>query len=180
MLVLVDTHPFQIGTEEQSDRALMVSRFAAYMARVVGVNISELEAEFLKLQPEEQWVFLLEALIAEHVLARETAEAELTAMFRVFVRNLSAANKYQVQPTGQKVVLLAAEDGLEPRRIADEWVSRTGSAIESHLIPGNHYSMMRAPNVQVLAARLQRCLDSYVNDLAIASGVPQSGVAQST
>jgi amino acid adenylation domain-containing protein len=180
MLVLVDSHLFQTAAEGQSDRSLMIGRFAANMARTVGVNISQLETKFLKLQPEEQWAFLLKALIAENVLAIETAEAELTGMFRVFVRNLSAANRYQIQPTGQRIVLLAAEDGLDPRKNADEWASRTGSDVEFHLIPGNHYTMMRPPNVQALAACLQRCLDSYENGLARASDMPQSTITQST
>jgi thioesterase domain-containing protein len=39
------------------------------------------------------------------------------------------------------------------------WKVRAARGVEVHMLPGTHRTMLREPNVQVLAARLRECLD---------------------
>ena len=120
------------------------------------------------MQPEEQWTFMLRILTEKGVLAEASAECELTNMLRVFTRNLAAAEKYQLQPTEQKVVLFRARDSFEPYRVPAEWATWAADNMDFHMVPGDHYSMMKSPNVRVIAERLEHYLKSYASDLTIA------------
>jgi thioesterase domain-containing protein len=48
----------------------------------------------------------------------------------------------------------ASEDGLKG------WGDRATEGVELHTVPGNHFSMLREPNVQTLGARLRQCIEA--------------------
>ncbi|MDZ8080625.1 MAG: amino acid adenylation domain-containing protein [Nostoc sp. DcaGUA01] len=100
-------------------------------------------------------------LISEESKLRLLSESAIVPMLRVFYANSQAVLNYvpQVYPKQinlfrTKVQLNIAED--EPSMGWDQLaVERT----EIHHIPGNHLTMLRKPNIQVLAAQLRACIE---------------------
>jgi amino acid adenylation domain-containing protein len=75
--------------------------------------------------------------------------------------NLKAGASYQPRPYPGKVTLLMCSDGpfrtYEDRRLA--WSSVAEGGFEVHVVPGNHETMEKEPNIHVLGEQFQRSFD---------------------
>ncbi|MGA2649068.1 MAG: amino acid adenylation domain-containing protein [Terracidiphilus sp.] len=69
---------------------------------------------------------------------------------------------YEARPYNAHFAFFQAKDRLPVFRVPDpsvEWRSRVGQDAEFHVIPGDHQSMFRAPNIEVLADQLRQTID---------------------
>jgi amino acid adenylation domain-containing protein len=75
--------------------------------------------------------------------------------------NLRAAETYRPKSYPGKITLLMCSDApyrtYEDRRLA--WHSVAEGGLEIHVVPGNHETMEREPNIQVIGNQLQACFD---------------------
>ncbi|NET61423.1 MAG: hypothetical protein F6K47_36450 [Symploca sp. SIO2E6] len=76
-------------------------------------------------------------------------------LFQVFQANRIAIANYQPQPYSGKVVLFCASSTAEDRG----WSSLITGELVTHTILGDHYTMMRSSQVQVLAQELKTHLN---------------------
>lgn len=95
-----------------------------------------------------------EALCSYGVLTPETAYAEMTALLGVFTRNSLAMNNYVLSPTEQPIVFFRSSE--TPERLSKSWATWAGGGIQFQLVHGDHFTMLRRPNVRVIAEILQR------------------------
>jgi amino acid adenylation domain-containing protein len=109
--------------------------------------------------------WLLQYLLAEAkslgVLPPDAGIEEISRLLNVFKANMSALKSYRPKAYFDRITLFHAETSSRTL-LADNtsgWEDVTGDPIEVHLIPGNHYTMVSRPNVQVLAEKLGLCLD---------------------
>jgi thioesterase domain-containing protein len=73
----------------------------------------------------------------------------------VFKVNVQAAENYKAAKSAQPVILLQAAD--VPLEHAAETLSRwqkVAEVVETHRLPGDHYSMLTEPNVALLADKI--------------------------
>ena len=42
---------------------------------------------------------------------------------------------------------------------SEGWGRLASEGVDVHLVPGNHFSMLREPNVQVLGEQLRQCVE---------------------
>jgi thioesterase domain-containing protein len=82
----------------------------------------------------------------------------LGALFRVFAANLHASRRYEAPATEGRVVLFKAKDDAEGLPEDGGWSALVGGALERHLLPGDHYSLLRQPGVGALAEQLREAL----------------------
>jgi amino acid adenylation domain-containing protein len=150
LLAMLDTHlPAIVETSDLS----MFARFAADMSRQMEIDTQALGQRFLQLAPSEQWNVVQETLIREGVLAADSAQQELTNLLEVFTRNSTAIDKYILEKGEQRVILFCASDGNHPD-LSQEWSKWVGGGLESHLVLGDHYTMIKPPHVSAIADRL--------------------------
>jgi aspartate racemase len=75
--------------------------------------------------------------------------------------NLKAAATYCPKSYPGRITLLMCSDApyrtYEDRRLA--WHSVAEGGLEIHVVPGNHETMEREPNIQVIGNQLQGCFD---------------------
>jgi thioesterase domain-containing protein len=75
--------------------------------------------------------------------------------------NLKAATTYCPKSYPGKITLLMCSDApfrsYEDRRLA--WHSVAEGGLEIHVVPGNHETMEKEPNIQVIGKLLQGCFD---------------------
>lgn len=111
------------------------------------------------LPPTAQMSWLKEQLERLQILPAGSDPRWVQGLFRVYKNNLHTDARYQpTAPTPLTVTLFAAQDQTGDSRRPSLAELVTGwsrfAEVEVKVVPGNHFSMMAAPNVQELAAQL--------------------------
>lgn len=95
------------------------------------------------------------------------AERRIRRFLRVIAAHLDAARHYVPPPYQEPVTLLRANDlptaAIEELLEIDPscgWRTRTALQVRVHVVPGNHFSLIRPPHVRVLADTLRGALSS--------------------
>ncbi|RKI73405.1 amino acid adenylation domain-containing protein, partial [Corallococcus sp. AB049A] len=128
-------------SEPDLDRALAVGLFA----QDLGVDLAALESE----------VTLEKVLDAAAQAGALPPGVDATALFQVFEANLEAARRYHPPAMDQRVLRIQAEDSGDTD---GGWTALVGDRLESHRLPGNHHTLLRAPNVEAVAELLAKAL----------------------
>jgi len=164
LLALMDTTPPSgyMEADDRDDETSMLARFAVHMSRLIGKDPQPLAQQFLLLTPQDQWKMVQETLTSYGVLAPKTAHAEMTALLDVFTRNARAMNNYSLRPSDQSVVYFRASE--TPERFSRLWTKWAGGGIQFHLVPGDHFTMLRRPGVRIIAETLQRHISANSNN----------------
>lgn len=175
LLALIDTYPPSRtrSAEAEQDALPMLSWFAQDMARLLGEDTEDQSRHFQQLAPEQQLTFVQEALTRHGIVSRENAKQETANLMEVFTRNVQAMESYQLRRTDQHVILLAAADADAPEQLARDWKTWAGGGVDFHLVPGNHYSMIRQPHVAGIAEALRHGLNEIAESasFAVAGGL---------
>ena len=164
LLALIDTAPPPKYREadDRADEISMLARFALDMSRLVGMDPRPLAEQFLQAAEQDQWKMVQETLTSYGVLAPKTAHAEMTALLNVFTRNALAMNNYSLHPSDQSVVYFRASE--TPERFSKLWTKWSGGGIQFHSVPGDHFTMLRRPNVRIIAEALERYISMNSNN----------------
>jgi thioesterase domain-containing protein/acyl carrier protein len=164
LLALIDTAPppKYREAEDRADEISMLARFAVDMSRLVGMDPRPLAKQFSQAAAQDQWKMVQETLTSYGVLSPKTAHAEMTALLDVFTRNFRAMNNYSIPTSDQSVVYFRASE--TPERFSRLWTKWSGGGIQFHLVPGDHFTMLRRPNVHIIAETLQRYISANSNN----------------
>jgi amino acid adenylation domain-containing protein len=145
---------------EDDDLARMVS-FATKVSELVGKDLGLGKAQLSGQSPREQAGTFLERFKANNLAPETTGVDE----FRGFLDLMLAHNRITAQFAPAvypgRIVVFRAEtpvgfdEGPPVERAADlGWQRWSAQPVEVVSVPGNHVSMMRAPNVAILAEKL--------------------------
>ncbi|HZI10167.1 MAG TPA: amino acid adenylation domain-containing protein [Myxococcus sp.] len=125
-------------------------------------------ARELGLEPgEDATLTRLAALAVERrLLPPSTAEEDLRRALEVHQAHQAAFHAFQPQPSkGLRLVLLRPEEAANPVDAAlleqdptGGWGALVTGPVELHPVPGDHFRMLRAPHVEVLAQVLRAVL----------------------
>jgi amino acid adenylation domain-containing protein len=156
LLALIDTTPpaKYLEADDRVDEMSMLARFALDMSRLVGQDPAPLAERFSQSTEQDQWNMVQDALVSYGVLTPITAHAEMTGLLDVFTRNFLAFNNYSLHYSQQPVVVFRASE--TPERFSRLWTKWAGGGIQFHSIPGDHFTMLRRPNVGIIAEGLRR------------------------
>jgi amino acid adenylation domain-containing protein len=160
-LLLLDTAPDH-GNNSQTvipDHELPISflNHAGIRTDTLVITAESLQ----QMTPDEQLAHILDLARANMILPPDTKLVDVRHLFEVYKTNLSADRSYLVPPVPCSITLFKASEQQESRRneIIDQWRALASAAFEVQLIPGNHFSMLREPNVEFLADALKKSLD---------------------
>ncbi|RKH35459.1 alpha/beta fold hydrolase, partial [Corallococcus sp. CA031C] len=92
------------------------------------------------------------------LLVPEVQLPQVRTLFEVFANNLRAMKHYRPQPLPGRIVVLRASERSAEEQNDRGWSALAPDGLLLLEVPGNHYSVLRAPNVQTLAERLIRLL----------------------
>ena len=96
---------------------------------------------------------LLERAKAARIIPHDMSRARLSQQFRVFKANIRAARSYQLKSLPAGIALFRAGERSPGSDPSLGWEN-----LKVYDTPGSHMTMMREPNVSVLAERLAECL----------------------
>ncbi len=145
LLAMLDTH---LSIADYEALGLVGQSAIPSLAQRLEIAMPELSG----LPLEEQWKRIAEK--ADGVPGDEAAEIRRLAA--VCLAQLKAASRYEPEPYGGRVVLLRAAKA-QPE--LDRRWQMLCPHVEADTVPGDHYSMLRPPDVIAVAERLGRCLD---------------------
>lgn len=145
----------RIATDET---ALLLS-----FARDLGLqhnHLHNLPDDLFDSQPDVLHQRLFELAKTAGILPASTELAQVLSLLQVFKTNVRAMCGYVPQEYAGYVKLFKAREETA-RDVSDPalgWSYAAACRLEIHNIPGTHYTIMREPNVRVLAAQLKDCL----------------------
>jgi amino acid adenylation domain-containing protein len=161
LLALMDASPLtpvERGVEE--DEALLLASFAEDIGRLYSHASFPVAEELQRLDPERRLAHLYERARAANVIPPDLSLTDVGRFFEVFKNNVRAMSVYRPEIIRARVVLFrSAEQAGEGEMGASlGWRRFAGEGLEVVPVPGDHYSMVRAPHVDALAEKLRECL----------------------
>jgi len=155
LVALIDSYTPNAMSELETDEASLAHSLAADLSGLFGTELPLEQLNFGQLQPEEQLQHIFTAAKRLNLLPPEVDMEQMRHLFEVFKANRIAIANYQPQPYAGKVALFCASSSAENRG----WSSLTTQNLDTYIIPGSHYTMMRSSYVQVLAQELETHLN---------------------
>jgi thioesterase domain-containing protein len=156
-LAVLDT-PHPDAEEPVADGAELAAYFGKDLAFMLGGG-APVTVEELRSRPADEWMSHLAQRLAAAGVA-EVPQGELEARWRVFSTNIAADAAYV--PAGRfrgELVLVQALDHLDPG-IAAGWEAFVDGDVRVVGVRGDHYSLLRPPDVEELARRLAERLEA--------------------
>ncbi len=154
------------GEADDAVDAGLLAWFARDLAGLHGYDLAPPLAELRRLPAAERIPWLVAAARAADLLPPELDAAEIERLFGLFRAVAAAARAHRPAAwegqTGEALLLLGTASRLpELTANADPtcgWGRLAPAGVTVERVPGDHYSMLREPGVQTLAASLRRRL----------------------
>jgi thioesterase domain-containing protein/acyl carrier protein len=159
MLFVLDSWarpPILESTEENRTALLdVLSDHLGFSLKNINFSLDHL----LAITPEEQVNYVMEQAIAYKLVPAGLGEARIDHYLQVYKQNLQALQSYVPRAYSGTVILFKASEQFAVTQKDSEmgW----GDLVQRllvHVVPGNHYSILREPHVQILAQRLRTLL----------------------
>jgi thioesterase domain-containing protein len=150
-----------VGEPTVEDRVMLLSG----IGHELGLPLDHIDVaweHFWRLPPAEQVTYALDVAVASRVLPAEMSLAQIRRSLMLHVINIDAMRRYVARPVSCPLVILRASEelSLTPRDPALGWGGLTTGRVEVLTVPGNHFSMLREPHVQIVAERLRGYLEA--------------------
>jgi amino acid adenylation domain-containing protein len=151
------------------DDATWLTTIAHLIERLFGKKLEVSYDALQPLDPEAQLNYLKKRLKMVNLLPPEAETTQVRGLVQVFkANNQTHYVPQEVYPT-RVTLFRASEVDLEEaaskelseilRHPTWGWDELSVEPVESHIVPGDHITMMTEPHVQVLAEQLRICLD---------------------
>jgi thioesterase domain-containing protein/acyl carrier protein len=160
LLALLDSYP--PSTDEAPDAYDDAALMAAFASDLRGVfNLPGMDDVVAPYTAEEQLHSVLTQARKAHILPADTDVSDIYRLFDIFKTNIRAVQNYTPQPYPNQVTLFQASELLADNipDSAAEWRKFAPDGLEVHRMPGNHYTMIRTPQVQTVAEVLANRLN---------------------
>jgi amino acid adenylation domain-containing protein len=99
-------------------------------------------------------------LMSNESQSRILNELTIWPMLRIFQANTQAVLNYVPQVYQNRITLLRTNPQSKGavQNLNLGWDALTSEGVDTHIIPGNHLNMLKAPNIETLAQQLKTCL----------------------
>ncbi|MGZ3460361.1 MAG: thioesterase domain-containing protein, partial [Archangium sp.] len=158
LLALIDSYDLSKTVArtpvEQQEASRLGAMFYRDLLKAAGQEMPVAEEALARMGPEELSGALEEASKAAAAVLGAGVQP-LRALQRVFEQNLRAAWSYVPGPYEGRITLFEASESSLRAQGTERFAA---SEVELHEFEADHYSLLRSPRVEELAARLGECL----------------------
>jgi len=161
LLALLDSQVLLHDEKAETDDAALVVKFARDLGGSFATNLQVSYDAIRPLGLDDQLSYILDKVKSLNLLPSDLGVPQIRNLFQVFKANATAVLNYipHAYP-GCLTLFKASEQHLEGDQGAPmDWHELASGGVEVHMIPGNHYTMMREPHVRTLADRLKHSLN---------------------
>ncbi|MDJ0897246.1 MAG: amino acid adenylation domain-containing protein [Xenococcus sp. MO_188.B8] len=161
LLTLIDSYaPTVIPRPSEIDQAMIINQLAQDWVRLYGQELDISLETLRKLQPDQQVKHLFEQAKQQAIFPPEIEIEQMLTLWEVFQTNLIAMYHYQPKAYSGSIILLNASETTS-EVIEDPthgWGHLVLDDITIHTITGDHYTIMKAPQVEGLTEKLNEHL----------------------
>jgi glutamate-1-semialdehyde aminotransferase/thioesterase domain-containing protein/acyl carrier protein len=150
-----------VDIEDDLD-TIALANFAMDIAGSAGNNLSVSYDKFQQLEPDEQLNYVLEQLQMANLMPANVDLQQFRLFSKVYKSNFRASKSYVPQVYPNRMIFFRASDGGSDHLDDPSWgwSKLSSEPVETLTVPGNHYTMLAKPHVQVLAEQLK----AYLNE----------------
>ncbi len=116
------------------------------------------------LEPNEQLAYILKEARKRKLIPPDIEHAQIRQLFQVFQANIHALQTYTPKPYSGPITLFQASEDRAKETLevptALGWQKLSTRPLNIQPVPGDHYTMLSQPHVQVLAENLKKYLDN--------------------
>jgi amino acid adenylation domain-containing protein len=159
VLAMLDGGPPSVGNGfDDADEADIAAWFAWELGRAAGRRLVIEPADLRAGTGQTLAEVLLAAAVARDVLPGDTDASQLARLLATFDAGVRAAREHEARPFDGRIVGFRAEEEPADANPVTRWRPLAAGGLVIEDVPGDHYSMMRPPQVAVLAGALDRVL----------------------
>jgi thioesterase domain-containing protein len=156
--------PVELNVQDVAitDEMLLLG-FVQDLASRLGKPMPLSEGELQQHAPEAQLPYLVERARQAQLLPPEIDVAQMQHMLDVYKANLAGMVQYRQQPYAGRIIMLRAQEELH-RSGGDPtmgWSEVASGPVVIEVVPGNHYTILNSPQVQLLATKLGPLLAAH-------------------
>ena len=156
-ILLIDTRaPIEANVPDDADDATLLSWFARDLATPYGKTLTVPPETLRALPNDAMFAHVLDAAKAIGVLPQDADDRQIARYFEAYMANGMALRMYFPEPEALPVLLFVARDELEDFGPRLGWETLVGDALEAVDVAGDHNSVMYAPQIAEVAARIDR------------------------
>ena len=158
LVTLIDSFAPQAQADAGTDEMALLLGFAQDMGlRPEHVDAASM-SQFMEFGIDERLAFILQQATRQHLVPPGVELADIYRYFNVYRTNTRAMTTYVPQPQNIRVALFKANERITTSSDTMGWKELVAEDFEMHVVPGNHYTTLREPNVRVLAEHLKACV----------------------
>jgi thioesterase domain-containing protein len=157
LLALIDTLPPKTATAPATPATEeeLVASFAQDMARLLGSNVGISPEELRSLPEQEKLAHVVRLGHTAGLLPADFGLAQIEPLFAAFAANLQASRAYAPDPyTGRLTLWVSEATAASYAAALDAWSRLVPAGLDRTILPGDHYSLLRRPEVERLAREL--------------------------
>lgn len=126
-----------------------------------GANFFGILKQLRSLEPDEQMRYFLQKGKESKILSSDFELVDVHRFVRLFKTNFQALWNYVPKIYPGRLVFFSAEerDKYNPENPELGWADKAAGGMVVHKVPGNHFTMLFHPNVEVIAELLAAYLD---------------------
>ncbi|ETX02891.1 MAG: hypothetical protein ETSY1_01945 [Candidatus Entotheonella factor] len=171
LLVIVDTATVKDINEESerlgTQHAQNLNDYVNILKERLGDRLSISASDLERLNEDEAADYAAEAYKEANLLPAEAGGEEVKRMDDMNKAITEALQNYEPREIyhGQLLLLQAEQGEFEDReRMIAGWQALCSKPVQVHTVPGNHMTMLMAPNVEVMARHVRRAADEVLAD----------------
>uniref|UniRef100_A0A1D9G7P5 Carrier domain-containing protein n=1 Tax=Moorena producens (strain JHB) TaxID=1454205 RepID=A0A1D9G7P5_MOOP1 len=161
LLTLIDSYaPTLIRKPSEIDQAMIVNLLAQDLGGLYGQELDISHETLRQLEASQQVLHLFEQAKQQGIFPSDLEIEQMRSLWEVFQANITANYHYKPKAYPGSVLLLKASQ-TSPAVIEDPthgWGSLVLGDIQTHTITGDHFTIMKAPQVEVITAELNNYL----------------------
>ncbi|MGB3637497.1 MAG: amino acid adenylation domain-containing protein [Rivularia sp. (in: cyanobacteria)] len=164
LLAILDSWvPILLDSNKKIDNLYLTGALSRYFGGAFGTEKFVSEDELAGLNPEEKIEFIIDKAEKAGLFPPEASREQNRRFIDVMVGTLKATYAYKRRSYPGKVTVFRPRErhfqAPDPQLVWVELYAILDAAdIELQLVPGNHYSFVKQPNIKVLAERLNSSL----------------------
>jgi amino acid adenylation domain-containing protein len=174
LLALIDSKaPGGDDAALNSNDLSLLAGFAQHLG-VTSDRLARIWPDLLRLDSALRLSYILERARSEGLMPADLEHSHVNNLYEVFIANVRAMHNYIPQVIPFRVTLLRAGNGVsgspiqrskgkrsrDNRNLDLGWRRLAGKGLEIHVIPGDHFSIMREDHIEALAQQLRACLEA--------------------
>lgn len=161
LVALLDSiAPPEDHDRETGDDLELLAGFAVTLGVPIDV-VYGAPKELLQSGTHAQLDWVLEQACRAHRLPPDVSVDDLRRRFELYVSDIRAVANYHPPAASIPLLLLRATDERDDPESNARWSRLSSNNLEIHDVPGDHFTMMRAPHVSTLAKVLNERFQKY-------------------